>query len=531
MQLTTQSMPHPRVRAGIALAVTTLLLAACSGAAGRDVDAASGVEEPSADQLLRLVGPFEVQSIDPSTAGGVFSRLQVAETLVDADVGGQLQPGLAERWEVADDQLEWRFWIREGAVFHDGTTVDAPAVVNALQLAREKADTPLASAPVRSIAAAGEVVRIRLDEPFAPLPAVLAHTSAQILAPASYDDGTVVSVIGTGPYEIAELRQPDRVDVVASDDWQGEPPAITRVRYEAVGRAETRALMAESGQSHLTFGMDPTSLRRVDGADGIRIESVTLPRTIQLKANADHESLAEVTVRRALSMALDREAMAAALLRDPEMAATQLFPPSLEDWHQADIDPLVHDPDGARQLLEDAGWQVGEDGIRVRDGQRLALELRTFTDRPELPILATAIQAAFADVGVALDVRIGNSSDIPAGHQDGSLQLALYARNFALVPDPTVTLIGDFGPEGGDWGAMGWTDPTLSGLLADMTADVTTGEDAERRSQVAGILQTELPVIPVAWYRQSAVVDQDLEGVMLDPLERSWLLTGMSWTS
>jgi peptide/nickel transport system substrate-binding protein len=336
-------------------------------------------------------------------------------------------------------------------------------------------------------------------------------------------------VVGSGPYAVERVQLPAVVEVAVSEHWDGPRPEIAEVHYQAVGRAETRALMAESGQADVTFGMDPVALQRVERASGVEVSSVTLPRTIQLKVNADHELLGDVAVRRALSLALDRESMATAVLRDPEMAATQLFPPSMEGWHQAGIEPLDHDPDAAADLLADAGWEPGSDGVLVRDGERFAVTLRTFPDRPELPPMATAIQAALAEVGIEVDVRVGNSSEIPAGHEDGSLELALYSRNFALVPDPLVTLHEDFGPDGADWGAMGWSDPDLVELLDEMAVDTEAAADPGARQQVAELLQEELPVVPVAWYRQSVVVADGLDGLVLDPLERSWLLSDVSW--
>ncbi|MFA9432320.1 ABC transporter substrate-binding protein [Egicoccus sp. AB-alg2] len=512
----------------------TALLFGCSG--GGEVTPSDATAESTAlqggtpDGPLRVVGPFELHSIDPSTAGGFFTRLEVAETLVEADTQGELQPGLATEWEVESDGLSWRFALREDAVFHDGTAVEAPAVAAALDHVRAKPDSPLSAVPVDAVTADDDAVVVTLTEPFAPLPAVLAHTSTQILAPASYDSGgEVTSIIGTGPYEVATIRQPDRIEVVASDIWTGTPPAIEEIHYEAVGRAERRALMAESGQAHVTFGMDPVSRQRIGEDADVELVSVTLPRTIQFKLDAAHPFLDDVEVRQALSLALDRTGMATALLRDPEMAATQLFPPTLEEWHQDGLAAFEHDPSRARQLLAELGWQPGPDGTLVRDGERFELTLRTFTDRPELPPLATAIQAALAEIGIDLEVSIGNSSDIPAGHQDGSLELGLYARNFALVPDPLVTLIDDFGPEGADWGAMNWSDEQLTETLTAMAADADVASQPQRRGEVAQILHDELPVVPVAWYRQSAVVDQRLDGFELDPLERNWLLSQLRW--
>lgn len=507
--------------AGASLA-TVLMMAGC---AGQGAPSSQAPERP-----VKVVGPFELHSLDPSTAGGFFTRLQVAETLVDADTRGNLQPGLATRWDASADGLSWRFTIRPDAHFHDGTAVTADAAASALQKARAKGGTPLSTAPVTNITADGGTVRVNLAKPFAPLAAVLAHTGTQILAPSSYGPGNAVTkVVGSGPYRVQRLEQPANIELTAFEKWQGTKPAISTVQYQAAGRAESRTLMAESGQADVTFGIDPTSLQRLKGTSKVTIEDVTLPRTILLKVNSGHEILGDVRVRRALSMALDRESMATALLRDPEMAATQLFPPSLPAWHQHSVAPLTHDPSGARGLLAKAGWRPGEDGILERDGKKFAVSLRTFPDRPELPILATAIQEKLKGLGIALDVKVGNSSEIPAGHQDGSLELGLYARNYALVPDALVTLADDFGADGADYGAMGWNNATLTSTLNTMASGSDPGGQPDGRRKVTETLQSELPVIPVAWYRQSAVVSQRVEGLTLDPLERSWRLTDLTW--
>lgn len=76
---------------------------------------------------LDIVAPWEITSADPSTSGYVFGRMQVAETLVDTDDAGQPAPGFAEAWSQDEDGLTWRFTIRQGALFHDGSDVTATA--------------------------------------------------------------------------------------------------------------------------------------------------------------------------------------------------------------------------------------------------------------------------------------------------------------------------------------------------------------------------------------------------------------------
>ncbi|GIG41716.1 ABC transporter substrate-binding protein [Cellulomonas phragmiteti] len=518
-----------------ALAATTALLVPLSAcASGADGAGGDAVASPGGapDRPLVVAGSYEVHNVDPTTAGGLFTRLEVAETLVATDLDGTLVPGLATSWEASEDQLTWTFSLRETATFHDGTDVDADAVATALTRAHSTEGTPIATAPIADVGGEGDTVTVTLTEPFASLPAVAADTTGQVLAPASYGaDGSVTQVIGSGPYEVVEVVAPSSVVVTAADTWDGDAPAITDVRYQSVGRSEARALMATSGDADLVLGMDPTALAGMATADGLTTLSVTLPRTVLLKLDGADPALGDPAVRTAISLALDREGMATAILKDPELAATQLFAPSLTEWHDEDLEPLTYDQDEARSLLAAAGWTPGSGGTLEKDGQRLTVTLRTFPDRAELPPLATAIQAALAAVGIEVEVLVGNSSEIPAAHAAGTLDLALYSRNVALVPDPLVTLLTDLAPEGADWGVMNWQDAGLTAALGTLADGATGDEAAAARAEVTSTLQEQLPLIPVAWYRQSAVVSDAVDGLELDPLERSWRLSAATWSA
>jgi peptide/nickel transport system substrate-binding protein len=287
--------------------------------------------------------------------------------------------------------------------------------------------------------------------------------------------------------------------------------------------------MAVSGQADVVFGLEPAGRARVDAADGVRMESSLQPRTLLLKLNAGHPVLRDVRVRRAVSMALDRPAMAEAVLRERDLAATQLLPPSLQAWHDDDLEPLAKDVAGARALLAEAGWKPGTDGTMRRDGAPLRLELLTYPDRPELPALATAIQAALHEIGVEVRVKVGNSSEIPAGQADGSLEMALVAKHFALVSDPLVDVAAVFAPEGSDWGVMNWNDPDVDGAVEGLLSGSRGEEAARLRTTIVRRVQDELPLVPVAWYRMNAAVSERVDGFVMDPLETSWRITEMGW--
>lgn len=505
--------------------VAAAILAACGAACSQS----SSTRATSSVGLLQVVGPWEIVSIDPLRSGYLFTRMQATETFLDAADDGTPLPAIAREWSVSADGLSWRFVLRPNIRFHDGTTLVVGDVVAALERSRRPPGT-LALAPIASIDGRDDAVTIVLSQPFAQLPALLAHSSTQVLAPSSFGPtGVIQRIVGTGPFRVVDVHPPQSFDVVRFDGWTGAPPAVERARYLAVARPETRGLLAESGQADVVFGLDPATLARFRANRHPTLVAITMPRTIVLLMNAGMPELSDLRVRTALSLAIDRRAIATAILRDPEMAATQLFPPTLRGWHTASVPPLTTDVAEAQRLLSEAGWVRDSDNRLSRDGQPLRLELRTFPDRPELPIIATVLQEQFRRLGIRVDIQIGNSGDIPLGHRDGSLQLGLSARTYTTVPDPVGTLLQDFGPSGGDWGAMNWSDADLTRVLHELTVVPESPQRTVLKEQAAAILQRDLPVIPITWYRQNAALSDRVAGVTLDPLERSYRIADITW--
>lgn len=478
----------------------------------------------SAEGTLDVVAQFEIQAPEPSTSGFIFTRMGVAETLVNATPDGKLVPGLATSWKVSGDGLSWIFALRDGVLFHDGSAMTAATVVNALEIARAKPG-PLGGLPITGIAAEEGSVAITLSEPLAALPAFLAEFRSQILSPASFAaDGTGIAIIGTGPYRITQMEPPLSLDATAFDDYWGAAPHITDVTYSGVSRVETRSLMAETGEAEFVFGLDPASVSRLNTLDTVDVLSVAIPRTLLIKVNAGHPFLSEPDARRALSLAIDRTGIAKAVLRYPD-GANQLFPPSVAGWHSDAIDPLSYNVEAAKTLLSDLGWEAGSDGILMRNGERFAVTLTTYPDRPELPLVAAVLEQQFRTIGVELTINTTNSSEIPAGHQNGSLDLGLIARNFSLIPDPIGTVLSDY-VGNGDWGAMNWENAEFATLVRGLMRG--EGGDAQRAA-AAAILQAELPIIPIAWYQQTLAVSDKVEGTAIDPFERSFGLQDIRW--
>jgi peptide/nickel transport system substrate-binding protein len=484
--------------------------------------------ESTTENTVRITSPFEMTSLEPSQQGYILTRLQVLETLIDVDAEGHLQPGLANAWEVSGDGQVWTLILKKEVSFHDGTPLTAQAVKDSLEYAMTKPG-PIARAGVIDINAPDAyTLVISLDKPSRSFGAVLAHYSSAVVSPNSLKNEIAHELAGTGPYQVESFEPPHSILVKRFDQYWGEKADIEYAKYLTSHRAESRTLQARSGQADIVFNLDPASIPVLSRLPNVAVHSVALPRTLVVKLNSGHAILGDAKVRNALSDAIDRAGIARAILRTPGAETDQLLPKSYERW-RLNTQVQAKNPEKAKALLAEAGWSLNSDGWMEKEGQVLTLNLITYADRPELTNVATALQNQWKQIGVDVKVAITNSSAIPAGHEDGSLEMALIARNYGFVADPVEVFRLDFGGErGGDWGAMDWQSQAQKWI----TTLTQTTDDNEYNTLAQTFMQAvydERPLIPVAAYTQNVAVSKRLAGFKLDPYERTYYLNELKW--
>lgn len=467
---------------------------------------------------LRVVAPWEYSSDDPADTGYILTRMGVAETLVGVRPDGALEGLVAEHWAVDPDQLTWRFRLRPGLTFHDGAAVSAEVVAQGLRAAFR--GESLSNVPLDGVTAEGGQVVVRTTRPFSPLPAFLVDFAAAVLSPGAPGRPPA----GTGPYRIVGQAGRTGFEAERFGGYRGMQARIARVRYAAVPNGDTRANIAVAGDADLVFTLAPQAIPRINAAGRMAVRSVTIPRLRFLTLNVGLPQFADVRVRQALSLAIDRGAIAAGILRHPASAATQLFPPVLSAWHDPALPPLRTDVPAARAMLDDAGWRAGPDGIRAKDGVRLEARVMTSATRPELPVIATALQAQFRAVGMALGIDVGATAALPQAVQDGTMQMGLIARTLVNVPDPIGTIIPDYTRARSVWGTMDWPGRVrMQALTDEYVASFDPARQAVLRHGIAELLHREMPVIPVSWFEHTAAVSTRLVGVEIDPFEMRYL--------
>jgi peptide/nickel transport system substrate-binding protein len=475
------------------------------------------------DQPLRLVQPWDIRSLRMDDTGFHFVRAGITETLVRTTPAGAVEPGLAVSWSVEGGGTLWRFRLREGVRFHDGTPM-TPQIVQASFERQLPRASYLGAARVNAVTAEEGSVVFSLAAPFGPLPVFLADPSCPILAPSSFDAaGEVVRLVGTGPFRATALDLPRGLTAERNTHYWGTASLMPRLHYDGVNNAETRANIAAAGDADLVMNLPTPAIGRAERG-GMTVVRAVIPRVHILMPNVARPQFNSARVRQALSLAIDRDAIAAGIMRNPALAARHYLPYSLRAWVVPDLAPLQLDVARANALLDAEGWARGQDGIRVRDGTRFAATVRTFANRPELPIIATALQQQFRAIGFSLDIRVGESAAITEGQRDGTLELGLSSRNTAILPDPITTIAADFTTDASPAGAVGQTNWRHDGIRRDVASYLAEADDVRQqalRRSIATTLQQELPVIPIVWFEQIAAVSRSIDGFVVDPFEMS----------
>lgn len=473
---------------------------------------------------ITVVAPWELNSLHPTQSGVIFQRMNLAETLVEANEKGELIPGLATDWKRNEDATEWTFTLRD-ATFHNGEKLNAQIVVKNLNLVMNQPSI-LKKAFIKEIIALNQnQLKIKLTKPFGSFPSFLTHYSTIILADEAFNEkNEVIKLIGTGAFKVNKIEAPQKIEAIRFEQYWGEKPKVIYANYLASSRSETRVLMAQSDATSLVFNLDTASVARLKTDPNLTVTSSSIARTIQIKMDVAKPFFNDLVIRQALSQAINRKAIAEQVLKIEEGIADQILPKAFADWRIASKGESVNTAKIKQNLIA-AGYQFNHEGkLTNKEGKPFSFTLKTFSDRPELPIIATILQAQWKQIGIDVNISVGNFSEIPAGHKDGSLEMALYALNYGKTIDPLGVITQDYAKGGSDWGVMNWHNEQLAQTLEKIETERDPDKAKQLKQTVSQIIYDELPIIPIVYYQQNVATHNDVKGVTLDPFERRFFL-------
>ncbi|MFC9834240.1 ABC transporter substrate-binding protein [Rhodococcus sp. NPDC127530] len=390
---------------------------------------------------MRVAATLAPNNLDPyqSTSYLVdFPYLSpVYDRLTQIQSGPTVAPMLAESWAFAPDGMSADFVLRTDARFHDGATVDADAVVGSLRRARDPRFRSASTlSMVADVSALDErTVRIVTTRPAADLPYALASTHAAIISPVALQNGVDLAseTAGSGPYEIDQLRRGDRITYRRSDVYW-DPSAQQSARLEIIGMTDENARLNafRSGQVDLI----PVRTGQIDDVEALakqsqyRVESYPTAMYYSLVFDIGRDGVDDARVRQALNYAVDRESINAGLMNGRCSPTSQPLVSGI-DGHNPAVERLYHyDPEKARRLLRDAGLP---EGFRLR--------VVYISGLSPIQEMITAIQAQFAEVGVAMEMLAMPAGESQHKFADGGYETINARVTYAL---PSQTLMGAY---------------------------------------------------------------------------------------
>jgi peptide/nickel transport system substrate-binding protein len=471
----------------------------------------------------------EPKSLDPHAVTAVNDfriLMNLYEGLVRYAPGTlEVEPALAESWEISADGTVYTFTLREGVSFHDGTPVTAEAVkFNFDRMLDEEHpfhDTgpfPLSfffSSVEEVEAVDAQTVRFQLDAPYAPFLSNLAYPTGLIVSPAAVEahgDDFGRNPAGTGPFRFTEWVSNNRVVVEANPDYWGEPTQLQAVVFRPITDANTRVAEMLSGGVDVMVEVPPDNVSMFEEDANFTVYEQAGPHLWFLILNTKEGPMADVRVRQAVNYAIDKQALVENVLQGTAEVAAGPTPPAFAWAYNDELAPYPHSPERARQLLAEAGAEGASLTFYVTEGGSGMLD----------PVaMGAAIQADLAEVGLDVTIETYEWNTFLGQVNPGLEGKADMAQMAWMTNDPDtlpyLALRTNAWPEDGGFNSGYYSNPEVDQLLEEARRATDQAERAELYKEMQAIVHEDAPWAFVANWKQNAVTSARVENFALQP--------------
>lgn len=416
---------------------------------------------------IKIVLPEEADLLEPCMATrsniGRIIMENVSETLTELDVRGKqgVIPRLAEKWEQTADG-SWRFHLRQGVKFSDGSAFDAKDVKYSFE--RIFSDKNICESrryfggiKVNANIVDDHTVDFKAD-PAQPIMPLL--MSLITIVPENTPLTFIREPVGTGPYKLKNWTPGQQIVLEARDDYWGKKPDVTQATYLFRADPAVRAAMVQTGEADLS-----PSISQVEATNPKTDFSYLDSETVYLRLDHNIAPMNDVRVRRALNLAIDRQAFISTLVPEGALLATAIVPPTTLGWNP-DVKVFPFDPDQAKKLLQEAK----ADGVPVDTPIPIYARTANF---PNITEIMEAIQAQLQDVGFKIDLKFVEVAEHEGYYskpfKDGRGPQIVAASHDNSKGDPSFTMFFKYDTDGTQ---SGFSDKKVDDLIKRASAAV-----------------------------------------------------------
>jgi len=490
---------------------------------------------------LRVAAPQDNYRIDPperANVGMYGLNTNIFESLVRLLPDYQIEPLLAESWEFVEPNT-YRFRLRPGVTFHDGTPLTAEAVRWSMQRIALAGGGSIGIDETSTRVVDDLTVEITPTRPNRRLIEQLNHPNYSIVAPNSEP---ATSRIGTGPFREVEYLREDRYVVEAFDGyWGNDKPALSRITFRFMPDPTTRLLALQAGEADLVYEVAREAAQELTGGGDLGLVTSEVGAYealyVQIHGQAPYDLGRDLAIREALAAAIDKEAIVTGVWQGNADPSTTMIPPAILGGAGDGIQGVPYDPERARRVLDAAGWVAGGDGVREKEGRRLELTMVVgFPTAESHGPMPEFVQAQLQEVGIELAIvqtpdTAAYEDRLAAG--EGDLWAEAGSQNDGnpcFLPDLLFTTPApDADPEETAYGTAFAPGATFDGFIEQCR---TAAAVEEVQGAAAGAMKTliddEYVVIPLAGTYRLFGVSSRVVGFEAHPSGVNQRWTGVS---
>jgi peptide/nickel transport system substrate-binding protein len=379
----------------------------------------------------------------------------VYDPLLDVTNDDKFVPALAETWRPVNNTT-WRFTLRKGVSFHDGTPFTADSVVFTLKRVRD--NTKLIKSFVYQ-----DLDDVRKDDdhtvtvttkrPFGSLPAHLTMLGMLPPSAGAAEDAFFQKPVGTGPFRFVSWTHGDHVDLAANSRyWKAGLPKVETLKVRFIPELSTRVAALRAGEIHVIDRVWPDMVQTLKATPGVRVLDTPAIEAQRWHFQLARESVKDPRVRKAISLAIDRNVIIKDLLLGYARPVVCPVPPGL--LGHTNLGQKAYDPDKARQLLKQAGHtNLTLDFVLMKDLYPKQLEI------------AQAVAAMLGEVGVKVNIR--NLEIATAREQRTAGNYDLFFSGWAQMPHDPDWYFGQWFTKAGAEKLTRFSDPRVEQLIAE----------------------------------------------------------------
>ena len=444
------------------------------------------------------------------------------------DESTEVEPGLAESWTASDDGLTWTFYLRRGVNFHDGTPVNAEAVLFSLNRQHDGdhpfhsvggpyiywSDTGLAEIVDKITAIDEYTVQITLKRPYAPFIYTIAMTPFSIVSPTAarkWKENFTNHPVGSGPFIFERWDRGDKIVLRANEAYWGGRPPLDRLIFRSIPDNSVRLIELQNGSIHAMEFPNPDDLEQIRDDPQLQIVEKPGMNIGYLAMNLEKKPFDSLNVRMAVNHAINKQELITQLYQGMGIPAVNPIPPTMWSYDET-AQGYAYDPEKAKQLLKEAGYPDGFEATLW------ALPV----PRPYIPdgqALAAAIQSALRNVGIRTKIVTYDWGTYLEKTKHGEHDMAMLGWS-ADIGDPDnffyyLLSIDTAQKPAGNIAFYRSQEMQDAIIQAQSTLDMEKRIELYKKAQA--IFRQDAPWVPLAHAKQMVIINKRVKNLRLHP--------------